>query len=303
MNFSRLRQRIKPLVLPLAIIGGILFHDFICSIAFLAPYLLFLMLLITYCKVSLKEFRVNSFTWALLAVQIAGSIAIYFALLPFNPTVAQATFMCVFCPTATAAPVITSMLGGSIARVATFSILSNMSVAVLAPLLFSMMGDNCQLDFIGQFTTIGSRILPLLVMPLLIALLLRRFMPKVNTAISSRQSISFYLWAVGLFIVVGRAVTFVMKEPLEQLPIIIIIALLSCIVCCLQFYIGRKIGAKHGDTIAGGQGLGQKNTILAVWMALTYLHPLASIGPAAYVFWQNTINSWQLYRKTRQECK
>lgn len=303
MNFSRLRQRIKPLVLPLAIIGGILFHDFICSIAFLAPYLLFLMLLITYCKVSLKEFRVNSFTWALLAVQIAGSIAIYFALLPFNPTVAQATFMCVFCPTATAAPVITSMLGGSIARVATFSILSNMSVAVLAPLLFSMMGDNCQLDFIGQFTTIGSRILPLLVMPLLIALLLRRFMPKVNTAISSRQSISFYLWAVGLFIVVGRAVTFVMKEPLEQLPIIIIIALLSCIVCCLQFYIGRKIGSKHGDTIAGGQGLGQKNTILAVWMALTYLHPLASIGPAAYVFWQNTINSWQLYRKTRQECK
>ena len=162
MNFSRLRQRIKPLVLPLAIIGGILFHDFICSIAFLAPYLLFLMLLITYCKVSLKEFRVNSFTWALLAVQIAGSIAIYFALLPFNPTVAQATFMCVFCPTATAAPVITSMLGGSIARVATFSILSNMSVAVLAPLLFSMMGDNCQLDFIGQFTTIGSRIFPLL---------------------------------------------------------------------------------------------------------------------------------------------
>ena len=303
MNFSRLRQRFKPLVLPLAIIGGLLFHDFICSIAFLAPYLLFLMLLITYCIVSLKEFRVNSFTWALLAVQIAGSIAIYFALLPFNPTVAQATFMCVFCPTATAAPVITSMLGGSIARVATFSILSNMSVAVLAPPLFSMMGDNCQLDFIGQFTTIGSRILPLLVMPLLIALLLRRFMPKVSTAISSRQSISFYLWAVGLFIVVGRAVTFVMKEPLEQLPIIIIIALLSCIVCCLQFYIGRKIGAKHGDTIAGGQGLGQKNTILAVWMALTYLHPLASIGPAAYVFWQNTINSWQLYRKTRQECK
>lgn len=296
-----LRRRIKPLILPLAILGGILFHDFIRTIAFLAPYLLFLMLLITYCKVSFKEFKIDRLSWSLLAMQIIGSISIYFLLLPFDSIIAQATFMCIFCPTATAAPVITSMLEGSIARVATFSIMSNLSVAILAPILFSIMGNTSQFDFFVQFTAIGSRVVPLLALPLIIAFLLRRFIPRASSALASRQSLSFYLWAIGLFIVVGRAVTFVMEEPSDKIPHIVIIAILSCTACCLQFYFGRKIGAKNGDKIAGGQALGQKNTILAVWMALTYLNPLASIGPAAYVFWQNTINSWQIYKKSRHE--
>lgn len=83
----------------------------------------------------------------------------------------------------------------------------------------------------------------------------------------------------------------------------LLIALLSGIICCAQFYYGRKIGGINGDKVVGGQGLGQKNTILAVWMTITYLNPLASIGPAAYVFWQNTINSWQLYRRQREKME
>ena len=55
-----------------------------------------------------------------------------------------------------------------------------------------------------------------------------------------------------------------------------------------------------GDKISGAQGLGQKNTVLAIWMAMTYLNPLSSVAPAAYVAWQNTINSWQLYRHQRK---
>lgn len=53
--------------------------------------------------------------------------------------------------------------------------------------------------------------------------------------------------------------------------------------------------------IDASQGLGQKNTVLAIWMALTYLHPVSSVAPAAYVAWQNTINSAQLYFKMRRE--
>ena len=67
--------------------------------------------------------------------------------------------------------------------------------------------------------------------------------------------------------------------------------------CVLQFYAGRRIGLRFSDRIAGAQGLGQKNTVLAIWMALTYLDPIASVGPAAYVAWQNIINSAQLYHR------
>ena len=47
---------IKPWMLPIAMLGGILFHGFIDKIAFLAPYLIFVMLLVTFCKVKPSEF-------------------------------------------------------------------------------------------------------------------------------------------------------------------------------------------------------------------------------------------------------
>lgn len=135
------------------------------------------------------------------------------------------------------------------------------------------------------------------------ALLLMRFAPKIHQTIADHQSLSFYIWAVSLFIVVGRAVSFIMSEPAEMVPEMIILAIFSGVVCCAQFYIGRKIGRRCGDKIAGAQGLGQKNTVLAIWMALTYLHPISSVAPAAYVAWQNTINSAQLYFKTKRDSK
>lgn len=300
MNMSEVKRRIKPWMLPIAMLGGIFCHDFIEKIAFLSPYLIFTMLLITFCKITIREFRVTRLSWSLLVIQVLGSLIVYFALLPFGDAVAQGAFICVFCPTATAAPVITGMLGGSISRLATFSIISNIAVAILAPLFFTMMSSDSHIEVMETMISICSRVMPMIICPLVIALLMQKITPKLHRNIASKQSLSFYIWSVALFIVVGKAVSFVMNETTEKIPEILLIAFLSGIVCCVQFYFGRKIGGRCGDKIVGGQGLGQKNTILAVWMTITYLNPLASIGPAAYVFWQNTINSWQLYRKQRQ---
>lgn len=302
MNFQIIRQRLKPWMLPIAMFGGLLFHNLIDSISFLAPYLIFIMLLITFCRVRPSEFRVTRLSAGLITVQIAGSVLLYLALLPLGDEIAEGTFICVFCPTATAAPVITGMLGGSVPRLATFSIISNVCVAVLAPVMFSFMGSgDAGFSFLESLTLIATRVIPLIILPLATALALLRFMPKVHHAISSRQSISFYIWALSLFIVVGRAVSFIISEPSSMIPEMAALSLCSLAVCCGQFYIGRKIGARCGDKIAGAQGLGQKNTVLAIWMALTYLHPIASVAPAAYVAWQNTINSAQLYFKTKKE--
>lgn len=300
MKMSVLRQRLKPWMLPIAMAAGMVFHDFMGRIEFLAPYLIFIMLFITFCRVKPKEFRVTSLSWGLLTVQIVGAIAIYFCLLPLSPDIAQGSFICVFCPTATAAPVITGMLGGSVPRLATFSIISNITVAILAPVLFTLMGSDAGIPFMDALITISAKVMPLIILPLVLALLALRFAPKFHKAVAERQAISFYIWAVSLFIVVGRAVSFVMDEPAEAVPEMILLAIFSCVVCCGQFWIGRKIGRRCGDKIAGAQGLGQKNTVLAIWMALTYLHPIASVAPAAYVAWQNTINSAQLYFKAKR---
>ena len=302
MNLAQFRQRLKPWMLPIAMVCGMLFHNFIDSIAFIAPYLIFVMLLITFCRVRPSEFRITKLSGGLIAVQIFGAIAVYLALLPVSRELAEGTFICVFCPTATAAPVITGMLGGSVPRLATFSIVSNVCVAILAPLLFTMMGSEADITFAESVTLIATKVVPLIILPLFTALAMLRFTPKLHATISSHQSLSFYIWAVSLFIVVGRAVSFIMSEPAEMIPEMLWLAGLSLIVCCGQFYIGRRIGRRCGDKIAGAQGLGQKNTVLAIWMALTYLHPITSVAPAAYVAWQNTINSAQLYFKTKRDA-
>ena len=210
--------------------------------------------------------------------------------------------ICFLCPTASAAPVVTGMLGGGIARVTTFSVISNIAMALLAPILFSHYGAESihSTSLIDAQLSILQRVAPLLLLPLIIAYLLRRITPKVAQSIASHQSASFYLWSIALFIVVGRAVSFIISEPRDEIPTMIALAIGAAIACCAQFWLGRKIGYLCGDKVAGAQGLGQKNTILAIWLALTWLHPLASVGPAAYIAWQNIINSAQLYRAQKK---
>ena len=289
-------------MLPISMMGGIVFHDVIGYLEFLTPYLIFLMLTITYTRVKPSEFRITRFQWNLLLVQIVGCWIAYLALLPVSEPVATAAFLCIFMPTATAAPVVTGMLGGSVSKLATYSLLSNLTVAVTAPAFLSIVNDSGRdIAFADSFTTICAQVIPLLILPLVVAILMRYSAPRLHRVIAEHQSISFWLWAVALFIVMGRAVSFMIKQPLSELPIMLGMAAASLVVCCLQFFTGRKVGARLGDRISGAQGLGQKNTILGIWMAITYLHPLVSVGPAAYIVWQNIINSTQLYLHTRHE--
>ena len=71
------------------------------------------------------------------------------------------------------------------------------------------------------------------------------------------------------------------------------------------FYCGlcRAIGRRYGDPAAGGQSLGQKNTVLAVWMAQSFLDPISSVAPTAYIVFQNFVNSYQIWRKDRERTE
>ena len=300
MNAREFQRRAKPWVLPLAMLCGLLFHPWLEAVAWVVPYLIFTMLTITFCRVRPRQFELSTMLWIMLAIQLAGSAVVFLVLRPFSLDVAQAIFICVLCPTATAAPVVTGMLGGSVPRVAAYSVLCNLAVALLAPLLFVWVGEGAAaMSFADEFKSVALQVAPLIVLPLALAFGLYFFAPKVHSAIGSVQGVSFYLWAVSLVVVVGRAVAFILAEPAAAIPEMIVIALGAGVVCVLQFAAGRRIGRRYGDAVSGAQGLGQKNTVLAIWMALTYLTPIASIGPAAYIVWQNSINSAQLYFKMK----
>lgn len=280
-------------------VGGVVFHNYMESISWVSPFLIFCMLTITFTKLRINDLKITKFHWTLLSVQLLGCWVVYYLLYSLNPIVAEGAFMCVFMSTATAAPVVTGMLGGSVPMMATYSMLSNVMLAITAPMYLSWISVENNIAFVDSFTRIGTQVVPMILVPFILALLMRRYLPRLHTIVSSHQSASFWMWAVALFVVIGNAVSFVMKQPISQLGDMIYLALISLVVCCLQFYVGRKIGIKYGDKVAGSQGLGQKNTILALWVSLTYLNPIISIAPAAYIAWQNIINSTQLYLKAK----
>ena len=282
-------------MLPIAMIVGLVFHEHIHHISFLSKYLIFTMLLITYCRVKATDFHTGPYIWWLLLVQIVGAVGVYFAVAPFSHELAQGAFICVFCPTATAAPVITGMLGGSVSKVATYSLFSHITVALLAPPLLSYMEPEGGITFLDSVTAISVNVLPLILGPLALALLMQRFCPAVHKGIAEHQGLSFYIWAVALIIVVGNSVSFLIRQPSSQLPEILLLGGASLLICTMLFTLGRRIGGKYGDKISGAQSLGQKNTVLAIWLALTYLNPVVSAAPAAYVAWHNTVNSYQIY--------
>ena len=108
---------------------------------------------------------------------------------------------------------------------------------------------------------------------------------------------AFYIWAFALALVMGQTARSLINSDITAW----LVALGGLLTCVVQFFFGKRIGSIYNDRISAGQALGQKNTVLAIWMASAYLHPLATIAPGSYVLWQNIINSYQLWKKRKRE--
>ena len=293
---------VKDWMLPIAMITGALAHQWVSRLSFLTPYLIFTMLLLTFCKISLKDIRFHPAHLWLLMIQLVGSAAVYWILRPFDAVVAQGAMLCMLVPTATAAAVITGMLGGNVGFLTAYLLFCNMAVAVAAPVYFTLTGvHGDEMTFMQSVWFICRKVLPLLILPLFVALAVRKWTPRVHRLLLSMPRMTFYLWAVALTVVTGITVQFMLNQDNVDYQTEYGLLGVSLVLCVLQFILGRRIGRYYGDPVSSGQGLGQKNTILAVWMAQTYLHPLTAIAPSGYILWQNMINSWQLWKKGKKD--
>ena len=234
----------------------------------------------------------------LLAFQIVVCIAVYLLLRPLNDVVAQGAMVCVLAPVAMAAVVIGGMLGANVATMATYSLVCNMAIALVAPVILTFTGTGeC------TFAQILARIAPLLVGPFAAAQFCRFVFPKLAKWIGDHGQISFYMWLMSLLVIIGRTTCFIIDLHNASVSTELWLTFAALVICLVQFKVGRVLGRRYGDPPAGGQSLGQKNTVLAVWMAQSFLNPIASIAPTAYIVWQNFVNSYQIYKKDNQRYK
>ena len=270
------------------------------DITFITKYMLFVMLFIVYCKVDIRQFRWKPWHIYLLLIQFSVCMLVYLLFFKFDINVAEGALICLIAPTATSAPVITGLLGGNVEGLITYSISSNLLVAIFAPFYFSLIGAHGAgvegLTFLQSFYIICSKAFPLIFGPFLLAAFLKLIIPSIHDYFKRKQGISFWLWTIALVLLMARTTTDLMNLERTQIYSAFNIAIVSLITCMAQFTFGRLIGKKYHTKVASGQAYGQKNTILAIWMAQTFFSPIVAIAPATYVLWQNLVNSYQLYK-------
>ena len=291
------RQTIKTIVMPLAmVVGAVLcrplaYVEAACD-NMLTPVLIASMLFLTFCRIDLRDMRLRWVHLIMLAVQIVGGVVVFVALRPWlGEVVAEGAMMCVLAPIAMAAVVIGGMLGAKVAPMVSYSLVCNIVTALVVPPILHAFGNgSC------TFVEIISRVAPTLIAPFVVAQALRYTLPKVAKWFADHSSYSFYLWLFSLVLVMGRTTAFIIDTPAD-IVVEIELALVALVLCLAQFRLGRYIGERSGDRVAGAQSVGQKNTILAIWLTLNFLNPIASIAPTAYIVWQNFVNSYQIYRK------
>ena len=290
---------VKKYTLLIAMVIGILGYKWISVLIPFTPIFIFAMLLLTFSKLSFSNLKPSLLHLWLLLIQIIGCIVVYYAIAPFNQVLAQGAMICVICPTATAAAVVAGKLGGKIETVASYTLFVNIAVAIVAPLFFPLMNGGEEVAFGELSIKILAKIVPLLIFPFLIIVIIKKFLPKTNEKIKNYSGAAFYIWAFCLIIAISQVTKAFVEEKSGGVTEILLVVS-SLILCCLQFFFGKTIGSKYDNRIAGGQALGQKNTILAIWLVHQCgFAPLAAIGAGTYIIWQNIINSWQLYKKAK----
>ena len=289
-------KRYRSLVLPFAIVVGLLFHRYLAMARPVVPFLIFTILFLNFSSVEVRSLRVRPLHWWLLAFQLVVSLGGYLLLCPFNELLAQGVLIGVLGPVAASVVVIACMLGADRSTITTYTLVGNFGVALLAPVYFSFIGTHVTMPFGQSFLLILSKIAPTLILPLVLIIVLQLFAPKANDFIARYKGASFYLWSMALMITLGQTIDFIFLHGAGHVSEIIALSVASLVACAVQFAVGKAIGKHYGDTVSGGQGLGQRNTALAIWMSSMYLQPLAATFPAMYSIWQNLYNSYQLWR-------
>lgn len=273
------------------------------------PVLIFTMLLLTFSKVDLRQYCFKKWYLGAIAVQMTLAV-ILTAVIRHMPGhdlrfAVEGCLICVLTPTATAAAVIVRKLGGQVPTVTTYTLLAGFVTAVSVPLLLPLLpAQDLQmhngLEFWNLFSVLLGKVFPLLISPFIATIVLRLVWPRLNTLIATKsKDLAFYLWSIAL--VVNIAQTFHAIDTCHiDFHHVLMIALGSLAACVTLFYTGQRMGQACHDVTSCRQAMGQKNTIVSIWITLTYMSPVTAVAPGTYILWQNIINSIELMKQDRR---
>jgi len=260
------------------------------------PMMVFCTLFSTFCRVDFHQMRPHRWQFGVLLAQlvlVALNVWIIFCVEGnlWQKILWESVLTCIIGPAATAAPVVTAKIGGNINTMTAFVVLSSFASALMIPAVFPLLERGAGLQ----------KLAVVLIAPLALGWFMQHYAKRICAWIVSIPDLSFYLWAVQLSVTSGVTVRNIVHSE-AGLSLLLMIAILSLGLCFVLFLIGRSVGRHLGEEINSGQASFQKNTALSIWVAYTYLNPMASVGAGCYVLWQNIVNSielWEFRRKSQ----
>ena len=259
-----------------------------------------LLLFFQFVKISPHDLKVTRWHLKALALQVGLFLAlagIIFFLKPGTPRMLlECAMLCFICPTASAAGVITDRLGGSLASTVTYLVIINITGTFLIPLVIPLVNPSAQMGFWNYVGHIALKVYPVLILPGILAWIIRYTTHKLQRALMRWASNSFYIWGVGLTLAMVLSTRALLLSGLGLWSVAGIVVV-SVIACFFQFLAGHRSDKNRVANLTAGQALGQKNTGFLIWLGYNYMTPVTSVAGGLYAIWQNLYNSWELYQK------
>ena len=301
--------KLRSVLMPLAILLGILLPE-VHVISPMMPFCIGLMMALTFIsKVPPQE---HGYTFKIEIRALVSGIFLCAVLLGLEKlfglprAIVLGGMLICLCPPANAAPVMAKLLGGNPILALKIFLVGSVIACFSIPLIF---GYFCpppagmeHLDFVGLSKAIFNSIQPIITIPIAIALGLRSFYPEVADKLEKFQKYTMFIWVFNVFILLSKAsydVRALGVKKLWQDGDFQATAILSLVLCLLLFFLGWFCERKS-HPIEGSQSMGQKNTMLVIWIAQLYAGPVAALCPTFYVVWQNLVLSWMSRGKKKK---
>lgn len=294
-------RHIRSISMIVAFLVGGFFHESLSPLGAWLPVSVALMLSITFMGIDTGKMRPQRMhLWVLLGIQLIGIGYWGLVRLLGYPVLAESLFFCGIAPVAIAAPVIVNLLKGDVEFVTTALVLSHMVFAILTPVLMPFVVQVEGVCYSELALEVARQLAVVLGVPAVIAILFRWVYPPCRQWPARLRDVSLGIWIVNLTIISAVGIQRLLAMNIswwDMLPL----ALGSLLVCITGFVAGFRLGGK-GLARECSQCLGQKNTILTLYIASQwYVHPLAYIGPAFYVFFHNIANALQIALANRAD--
>lgn len=298
-----MKRHIRSISMILAFLVGGLFHKHLSPLGAWLPVSVALMLSITFTGIEVSRLKPQRMhLWVLLGIQLIGMGFWGITRLAGFPVLAESLFFCGIAPVAIAAPVIVNLLKGDVEFTTTALVLSQIVFALVTPLLMPLVVQVEGFCYSELALEVALQLGTVLGIPALVAIILRVLYPPCKVWPSRLKDVSLGIWIMNLTIIAGVGTQRVLEMDIcwwDMLPMV----LGSLVVCVTGFVSGYKLGGRRLKRECS-QCMGQKNTILTLYIASQwYVHPLAYIGPAFYVFFHNIANALQIALANREKSR